>query len=111
MNLDIENIDDEEEDVLIRMQHDNGIVVTFLSAPSSVFETTDKIDALTFWTSPESVFVAINGDLLEEMIKDSVEKNSGIYSAKEAGYLPIIHILNIGLKKVNRQIAEREEKR
>ena len=109
MNSEIENIGD-EDDVLIRMQHDNGTVVTFVSAPSAVFEKTDTIDPMTFWLAPDNVFVAINEDLLDEMIEESIEKNSGIYGDEEAAFLPIVHILNVGLKEVNRQIAQWGEK-
>ena len=109
MNPEIEDIND-EDDVLIQMQNDDGVVVTFLTAPPSVFEVTDRIEPLTFWLSPKSVYVAINEDILNEMIEESIEKNSQIYDEKEAAFLPIVHILNVGLKEVNRQIAQRGEK-
>jgi len=109
MNPEIKNIED-EDDVLIRMQNVDGVVVTFLSAPSSVFEVTDRIDPFTFWMTPDNVFVVINKDLLNEMIEDSIEKNSGIYEEKEAAFLPIVHVMNIGLREVDRQIAQRGEK-
>jgi hypothetical protein len=110
MNPEIEDINDEDDDVLIQMQNDDGVVVTFLTAPPSVFEVTDRIEPLTFWLSPKSVYVAINEDILNEMIEESIEKNSEIYDEKEAAFLPIVHILNVGLKEVNRQIAQRGEK-
>ena len=110
MNPEIEDINDEDDDVLIQMQNDDGVVVTFLTAPPSVFEVTDRIDPLTFWMSPKSVYVAINEDILNEMIEESIEKNSEIYDEKEAAFLPIVHILNVGLREVDRQIAQRGEK-
>jgi hypothetical protein len=110
MNPEIEDINDEDNDVLIQMQNDDGVVVTFLTAPSSVFEVTDRIDPLTFWMSPKSVYVAINEDILNEMIEESIEKNNGVYDDKEAAFLPIIHILNVGLKEVDKQIANRATK-
>ena len=110
MNPEIEDINDEDDDVLIQMQNDDGVVVTFLTAPPSVFEVTDRIEPLTFWLSPKSVYVAINEDILNEMIEESIEKNSQIYDEKEAAFLPIVHILNVGLKEVNRQIANRATK-
>ena len=110
MNPEIEDINDEDDDVLIQMQNDDGVVVTFLTAPPSVFEVTDRIDPLTFWMSPKSVYVAINEDILNEMIKESIEKNYGVYDDKEAAFLPIVHVLNIGLKEVDKQIANRATK-
>ena len=110
MNPEIEDINDEDDDVLIQMQNDDGVVVTFLTAPPSVFEVTDRIDPLTFWMSPKSVYVAINEDILNEMIEESIEKNNGVYEDKEAAFLPIVHVLNIGLKEVDKQIANRATK-
>ena len=110
MNPEIEDINDEDDDVLIQMQNDDGVVVTFLTAPPSVFEVTDRIDPLTFWMSPKSVYVAINEDILNEMIEESIEKNKGVYDDKEAAFLPIVHVLNIGLKEVDKQIANRATK-
>ena len=110
MNPEIEDINDEDDDVLMQMQNDDGVVVTFLTAPPSVFEVTDRIDPLTFWMSPKSVYVAINEDILNEMIEESIEKNSEIYDEKEAAFLPIVHILNVGLREVDRQISQRGEK-
>ena len=110
MNPEIEDINDEDDDVLIQMQNDDGVVVTFLTAPPSVFEVTDRIDPLTFWMSPNDVYVAINEDILNEMIEESIEKNNGVYDNEEAAFLPIVHVLAIGLKEVNQQITQRGEK-
>ncbi len=109
MNSEIEYIDD-DDDVLVRVQNDDGVVVTFLTAPSSFFEITDRIDPLTIWLASDNVFVAINEDLLNEMIEDSIEKNSEIYEEMEAAFLPIVHVMKVGLKEVDRQIAQRREK-
>jgi len=65
MNPKIENIDD-DDDVLIRVQNNDGVMVTFLTAPSSFFEITDRIDPLTIWLASDNVFIAINEDLLNE---------------------------------------------
>lgn len=112
MNSEIEDIEDDEQDddILIRMQHDNGTIVTFISAPSSVFEKSDVIDPMIFWLGSESVFVAINEDLLNEMIEESIEKNDCVYKKNEAVVSPIIHAINIGLIEVSKQIAHRGDK-
>ncbi len=109
MNPKIENIDD-DDDVLIRVQNNDGVMVTFLTAPSSFFEITDRIDPLTIWLASDNVFIAINEDLLNEMIEDSIEKNSEIYEEMEAAFLPIVHVMKVGLEKVDSQIAQRRKK-
>ena len=113
MNSEIEDIeedDEEDDDILIRLQHDNGTVVTFISAPSSVFEKSDVIDPMIFWLASDNVFVAINEDLLNEMIEESIEKNDCIYNKNEAAVSLISHAINIGLIEVSRQIAHRGDK-
>ena len=112
MNPEIEDINDEDDDVFIQMQNDDGVVVTFLTAPPSVFEVTDRIDPLTFWMSPKSVYVAINEDILNEMIEESIEKNNGVYDDnfidhKLPRLLPVISGYNSKLYPITRQVRKR----
>jgi hypothetical protein len=100
MDLD-DFLEDDEDDVLIRMQHDDGTTVTFLTAPPEVFTERDQLEPLLFSISETDICIAFNSDLLESKIKEAVERNCDTYSAKEAAFLPITMILNKGLKAVD----------
>ena len=104
--MDLEDfLEDDEDDVLIRMQHDDGTTVTFLTAPPEVFTEKEQLEPLLFGISETDICIAFNSDLLESKIKEAVEKNRDTYSAKEAAFLPIIIILNKGLKAVDKYRA------
>jgi hypothetical protein len=103
MNLDdfLEESEDEDDDVLIRMQHKDGTTVTFLTAPPEVFTEREQLEPLLFGISETDICVAFNSDLVESMIDESVEKNGEFYGAQAAASLPILMILNKGLKAVD----------
>lgn len=104
--MDLEDfLEDDEDDVLIRMQHDDGTTVTFLTAPPEVFTEKEQLEPLLFGISETDICIAFNSDLLESKIKEAVEKNCDTYSAKEAAFLPITMILNKGLKAVDKYRA------
>ena len=104
--MDLEDfLEDDEDDVLIRMQHDDGTTVTFLTAPPEVFTEKEQLEPLLFGIIETDICIAFNSDLLESKIKEAVEKNRDTYSAKEAAFLPIIIILNKGLKAVDKYRA------
>jgi hypothetical protein len=108
MNLDdfLKDSADEDDDVLIRMQHKDGTTVTFLTAPPEVFTEREQLEPLLFGISETDICVAFNSDLVESMIDESVEKNGEFYGAQAAAFLPITMILNKGLKAVDDYVAE-----
>ena len=107
MNIDdfFEEEEDDDDDVLIRMQHKDGTTVTFLTAPPEVFIDKIELEPLVFGISDTDVCVAFNSDLVENMIKESVEKNGETYGAQAAAFLPITMILNKGIKAVEKYVA------
>jgi hypothetical protein len=95
---------DPDEDVLIRMQHDNGVIVTFLTAPQELFSDRENLSPLVFWLDENEVFLAFDEDELNKMIHESVLLNGNIYGYQAAAFLPIQHILQIGLTMIGQQI-------
>ena len=99
----------DDEDVLLRLRHDNGTSVTFLTAPAATFTVTDKLEPLITQLDTDQIYVAFNEDLVEQLIQKSIEKNGADYGAQAAAFLPITKILNIGLRAVN-EYVERNKK-
>ena len=96
--------EDLDDDVLIRMQHDNGVIVTFLTAPQELFSDRENLSPLVFWLDENEVFLAFNEDGLNEMIHESIELNGDIYGEQAAAFLPIQHIIQIGLSTIGQQM-------
>lgn len=102
MDYEFEDLNDEDSDVMIRMRHDDGTTVTFLTAPAEVFTDKTQLEPLVFGISEMNIYVAFNSDVIESMIEESVEKNGETYGAQAASFLPITMILNKGLKAVEK---------
>lgn len=98
-------LEENDDDVLIRMQRDDGTMVTFLTAPPEVFTEKEQLEPLLFGISETDFYIAVNNDLLESKIKEAAEKNCGVYFANEATLQPITMVLNKGLEAVDKYKA------
>ena len=93
-----------DDDVLIQLQHDNGVIVTFLSAPKELFSDNDDLSPLIFWLDESEVFLAFNESELNRMIQDSIDLNRDTYGEQAAAFLPLQHMIQIGLSAIGQQI-------
>ena len=101
-------LEEDNEDVMIRMQHEDGTTVTFLTAPPEVFTQRDELEPLVYGIGDKDVCVAFNSDLIERMISESIEKNGETYGAQASAFLPITMILNKGLKAVDKYMRDQK---
>lgn len=100
---------DENDDVLCRVKHENGTIVTFLTAPASVFTEQDELEPLVYGICEGEVCVAFNVDVVERMIKEGVLTNGETYGMAVASLLPMTLILRTGCKEASKFIMEHEE--
>lgn len=105
---DFENSEDDSEDVLVRIKHENGTTVTFLTAPASLFAEQEELEPMVYGICESEVCIAFNEDVIERMIKDSIIKNGEIYGAHAASLLPVTMILNLGCAAASKYIKENE---
>lgn len=108
MDYEFEELNEEDSDVLMSLQHDDGTRVTFLTAPPEVFTTVDELEPLITRLDENRIFVAFNGDLIEKLIQESIDRNGEIYGRDSSAFLPMTLVINKGLKAVNRFICEEE---
>jgi len=99
---------DDDDDILLKLKQNNGTHVTFITAPASVFTQIDELEPIVFGLPDNEVCVAINGELFQEMVAESVERNGEQYGRGPATFLPLTLLLNIGLKAVNEYLNEQE---
>lgn len=100
MNKYQDNPDD--DDVIIRLQHDNGVVATFLTAPAELFFDKENLCPMIYWLSETDAYIAFNEDLLNDLIEDSIELNGNAYGKQAAAFLPLQHMIKIGLDKIDK---------
>ena len=94
--------EDDSNDVLMRMQHEDGTVVTFLTAPPEVFPQQDELEPLVYGMGEKTVYVAFNSEIIERLIAESIEKNADVYGKHASAFLPISLLINKGLKAVEK---------
>ena len=99
---------EDDNDILLKMKHEDGTQVTFITAPASVFTQTDELEPIVFGLPDNEVCVAINGELFQELVEESVERNGKQYGRGSAIFLPLTLVLNIGLKAVNKYLEEQK---
>ena len=102
------NMEDADNDVLMKLEHEDVTRVTFLTAPASAFGQSEELEPLVYGLVDNEIFVAFNSDLLERLIEDSVEKNSETYGRGASAFLPMTLLINKGLKAVDEYIKNNQ---
>jgi hypothetical protein len=95
------DMDNMDEDVLMKMEHEDGTRVTFLTAPASAFGQSEELEPLVYGLGEKEIYVAFNSELLERLMEDSIEKNSETYGRGASAFLPMTLLINKGLKAVD----------
>lgn len=99
---------EDDNDILLKLKHEDGTQVTFITAPASAFRDTEELEAIVFGLPDNEVCVAFNGELFQSMVEESVERNGEQYGRGSAAFLPMTLLLNIGLKAVNEYLEEQK---
>lgn len=98
----------DDEDVLMRMQNDDGTELTFLSAPPSAFEDEDDLGPIVTGFDKQIV-VAFNQEKIERLIDESIEKNGEIYGVQHSALLPISLIVRKGMEAAEEYLRKNSE--
>lgn len=87
-------------DILLKMEHSDGTKLTFISAPSSVFNEQDELEVILYGLGSNEVCIAFNDDFFRTLVEESIENNADRYGIENAIALPTSYLVNIGLKAV-----------
>jgi hypothetical protein len=99
---------EDDNDILLKLQNNDGTQVTFISGPASIFKQTEELEPIVFGLPDKEVCVVFNGELFQEMVDESVAINGAQYGRDSAAFLPTTLLLNIGLKAVNQYLEEQK---
>jgi hypothetical protein len=109
MDFEFEDMNDSgDNDILLRMEHEDGTHITFLTAHPSAFTDRDVLEPLVTELDTNQIYVAFNGELLEKLIHESVEKNGETYGNHASAFLPLSLIINTGIKAVDEYMNKRK---
>ena len=107
---DTESDTEDNDDVLCRLKHENGTMVTLLTAPASLFTEQEELEPMVFGICEGEVCVALNEDVIEQMIKDGILTHGETYGMEIATLLPTTLIIRTACKAASTYIKDHEEK-
>ena len=64
-----------EDNILMRIQHESGVIVTFLTAPPEVLSIQHDLEPEILWLTDTDVYILFNQELLEEYVLELNEQN------------------------------------
>ena len=64
-----------EDNILMRIQHESGVIVTFLTAPPEVFLNQNDLQPEILWLTDTDAYIVFNEELLEEYVLEEIEEN------------------------------------
>ena len=64
-----------EDNILMRIQHESGVIVTFLTAPPEVLSIQNDLEPEILWLTDTDVYILFNEELLEEYVLELNEQN------------------------------------
>ena len=67
--------DELEDNILMRLQHESGVIVTFLTAPPEVFLYQNDLQPEILWLTDTDAYILFNEELLEEYVLEEIEEN------------------------------------
>ena len=105
--MDIE-FNEEESDVMMRLQDGEGRDITFITAPSGAFGYDELGPIITGFDN--QIILAFNEDKIRRMIDEAVEEFGEKYGSKSAVFLPISQIMQIGIDAVENYVKENYNK-
>ena len=67
--------DELANNILMRIKHESGVIVTFLTAPPEVFSNQNDLQPEILWLTDTDAYILFNEDLLEEYVLEEIEQN------------------------------------
>ena len=81
------------------MMHEDGTVITFITAPPAVFsDQSEELEPIVYGLSEQDIYVVFNGEVIQRLVADSIEKNGDTYGEGASTFLPLSFIINKGIK-------------
>ena len=67
--------DELSDNILMRIQHESGVIVTFLTAPAEVFLNQNDLQPEILWLTDIDAYIVFNEELLREYVLEEIEEN------------------------------------
>jgi hypothetical protein len=94
------------DNVLMRIQHESGVIVTFLTAPPEVFSDQNDLQPEILWLTDTDAYVVFNKELLEEYVLEEIEQNETNFCETQTELTVLQQLLRDSIKIVESKIKK-----
>ena len=98
--------DELEDNILMRIQHESGVIVTFLTAPPEVFLNQNDLQPETLWLTDTDAYIVFNEELLEEYVLEEIEENEPNFDETQTEPTLLQQLIRDSVKVIERKIKK-----
>lgn len=95
---------DLDDNILMRIQHESGVVVTFLTAPPEVFLNQNDLQPDIIWLTDTDVYVLFNEEVLEEYVFECIEQRAASTSDSQIKPTFLQHLIRDSVQMIEKRI-------
>jgi hypothetical protein len=95
-----------EDNILMRLQHESGVIVTFLTAPPEVFLNQNDLQPETLWLTDTDAYIVFNEELLEEYVLEEIEENETNFDETQTEPTLLQQLIRDSVKVIERKIKK-----
>jgi len=95
-----------EDNILMRIQHESGVIATFLTAPPEVFLYQNVLQPEILWLTDSDAYVVFNEELLGEYVLEEIEENETNSSETRTKLILLQHIIQDSVKVIESKIKK-----
>lgn len=98
--------DNESDDILMRLEDNNGVTLTIMTAPAETFgEDNQNLEPMiTGWS--KDVYAIFNEDEVSEAIQNAIDLNGELYGENAAAFLPIALVMEKAMTAAKEYIGQ-----
>lgn len=98
---------EEDSDIMMRLQGEDGHELTLITAPASTFDDPEDLGPNVYGLG-DQIVVAFNEEVMQQMIEKSIIMNAEDYGQKASTFLPMIKIMNLAMEKADEYIKSNQ---
>jgi len=98
--------DELKDNILMRIQHESGVIVTFLTAPPEVFLYQNDLQPEILWLTDTDAYIVFNEELLGEYVLEEIEENETNFDETQTELTLLQHLIRDSVKMIESKIKK-----
>ena len=99
--------DELEDNILMRIQHESGVIITFLTAPPEVFLYQNDLQPEILWLTDTDAYILFNEELLGEYVLEEIEENETNFDETQTELTLLQHLIRDSVKMIESKIKNK----